>query len=82
MQLCLSHPEHGYYMNSANKVFGSAGDFITSPEISQAFGEVRPSPIHSKMGGNGHSVDAMLAGRHLAPVAISIIWEASAIPIG
>ena len=41
MQLCLSHPTHGYYMNPSNPVFGKAGDFITSPEISQVFGEVR-----------------------------------------
>lgn len=40
IQLCLSHPTHGYYMNLSNKVFGSGGDFITSPEISQVFGEV------------------------------------------
>ena len=46
MQLCLSHPTHGYYMKSTNKVFGSGGDFITSPEISQVFGEVRL--FHSK----------------------------------
>jgi len=28
-------------MNSDNQVFGKEGDFITSPEISQTFGEVR-----------------------------------------
>jgi hypothetical protein len=40
MKLCLSHPTHGYYMNRDNQIFGKHGDFITSPEISQTFGEV------------------------------------------
>lgn len=41
MQFCLAHPTHGYYANPAQPVFGARGDFTTSPEISQVFGEVR-----------------------------------------
>ena len=37
-QECLTNEEHGYY--SKRQVFGVQGDFITSPEVSQMFGEV------------------------------------------
>ncbi|WP_068086322.1 class I SAM-dependent methyltransferase [Polycladidibacter stylochi] len=38
MEICLSDPEHGYYMQATP--FGTAGDFITAPEVSQLFGEI------------------------------------------
>lgn len=38
MQLCLGHPEHGYYIRQ--DPLGASGDFTTAPEISQMFGEL------------------------------------------
>ncbi len=38
MSLCLTHPEHGYYVT--RDPLGRRGDFTTAPEVSQMFGEL------------------------------------------
>lgn len=42
MNLALYAPGLGYYAAGARKQFGSAGDFVTAPEMTGLFG--RPSP--------------------------------------
>lgn len=41
MQLCLTHPDYGYYATrQSTDILGVQGDFTTAPEISPLFGEM------------------------------------------
>lgn len=77
MRACLEDPSHGYWQRAAT--IGGGGDFITSPEISQVFGELvglwsaiawdgmgRPSPLRVAELGPGRGTlmrDALRAAR-------------------
>ena len=77
MALALGHPRYGYYMT--RDPFGADGDFTTSPEISQMFGELlglwsvavwdaigRPDPVRLVELGPGRGTlmgDALRAAR-------------------
>ena len=74
MQLCLGHPTHGYYMNPEHAVFGRKGDFITSPEISQVFGEV--CPVHSLLTQERAITNSSssIAHSNMASIAVVECW--------
>ena len=81
MALALHHPEHGYYRQA--EPIGRRGDFVTAPEISQAFGELaglwlaeawdragRPDPCILCEAGPGRGAlmaDALRAIRQVVP---------------
>jgi len=83
MRLALYHPEHGYYSNLRG--FGADGDFITSPELDPAFGQLiarqaidlwnflerpRPFRILEYGAGSGALAEALL--RHVPGAAYAI----------
>lgn len=81
MQLCLYHPQHGYYMQE--QIFGKDGDFITAPELTPLFGQTlaiwvvkqwekmgSPTPFSLVEGGPGRGVlmaDLLSALKRISP---------------
>jgi SAM-dependent MidA family methyltransferase len=88
MELCLTHPVHGYYVSG--RPLGAEGDFVTAPEISQMFGEMigvwlaqawidagRPDPVRLAELGPGRGTlmaDALRAARGTGLPEAADLW--------
>ncbi|MBT2754745.1 SAM-dependent methyltransferase [Mesobacillus foraminis] len=88
IQTALYHPEQGYYMNEQVKI-GTKGDFITSSNVSDIFGEIigkwysriyrkldLPASVCEMGAGNGRFAQAFIKGWHRCsdmPLTYSII---------
>jgi SAM-dependent MidA family methyltransferase len=71
MQAVLYAPELGYYRNGLKK-FGEGGDFITAPEIGQAFGGCIARQCAQVLGGCGGSIIEFGAGSGALMVTIML----------
>ncbi|MEM9432627.1 MAG: SAM-dependent methyltransferase [Pseudomonadota bacterium] len=80
MQLCLMHPELGYYVRQ--DPFGAAGDFTTAPEISQMFGELIGLALVQAWLDQGAPKDAILVelGPGRGTLMADLLRAAQAVP--
>lgn len=69
MQLCLYHPQYGYYMQDRERI-GKEGDFFTSSSVHEVFGILlarQLAQMHTILGGSTFTVVEQGAGEgHLA----------------
>ncbi|KAJ9649493.1 hypothetical protein H2199_000268 [Coniosporium tulheliwenetii] len=72
MRQCLTSPEGGYYTSrtEGRDQFGQKGDFVTSPEISQVFGELVGIWVVAEWMAQGRKSSGTI--RNFKPVASSI----------
>ena len=61
MQLALYAPQLGYY-SAGNQKFGTGGDFVTAPEISELFGQTLAQQVAQILALSGGSVMELGAG--------------------
>lgn len=73
MELALYAPGLGYYSNGSRK-FGSAGDFVTAPEISPLFGRCIARSV-SKVLASLDSADLLELGAGSGVMAVDILRE-------
>jgi len=73
MELCLQHPTEGYYArhDSTNEIIGARGDFVTSPEISQHFGQVRKAACALHLEAPDLNIRVIVAYSNLVSVALA-----------
>ena len=72
MTIALTDPQYGYYSNK--EPFGVEGDFITSPEISQMFGELIGAWLANNWATNGFPNPARLV--ELGPGRGTLMFDA------
>ncbi|MDF1580811.1 MAG: SAM-dependent methyltransferase [Desulfuromonadales bacterium] len=78
MELCLYHPEHGYYMAARDRI-GKQGDFFTSSSVHSLFGRLLARQLKQMwdvLGGGAFTIAEQGAGEgHLALDILTAIKE-------
>ena len=67
MELCLMHPQHGYYLS--RDPLGREGDFTTAPEVSQMSGELPARGLGGFPGEFAEHLADFRRGREIAHAA-------------
>jgi len=77
MELCLYHPEYGYYARVDQKTVSKEGDFMTSVSVGPCFGKLLARRIRKFHQANGSPEDFVIVevGGHDGSLALDILAE-------